>query len=194
MQERIKIMEAYFATKSLIHTQRQFRRDFPIRNAPTRATILHLLNKFWETESVHDKNKGQSGRPRSARTDPNINNVRQHLAMSPRKSTRLLSQETDRSKTSVKRIMHQDLHRFPYKIQILQARTAASKAERLAFCQSTSPRIGDHPYFLDLIFFRDEAHFHLSRHVNKQNTRYLAQAQSHEHFDLHSYLEHFQFP
>ena len=84
---------------------------------------------------------------------------------------RVLSQETDRSKTSVKRIMHQDLHRFPYKVQILQAQTAASKAERLAFCQSTSRRIEDHPYFLDLIFFRDEAHFHLSRHVNKQNMR-----------------------
>ena len=80
----MKIMEAYFATKSLIHTQRQFRRDFPSRNAPTRATILHLLNKFWETGSVHDKNKGQSGRPRSARTDPNINYVREHLANVPK--------------------------------------------------------------------------------------------------------------
>ena len=83
---------------------------------------------------------------------------------------------------------------FPYKIQILQAQTATNKAERLVFCQSTSNRIEDHPDFLDLIFFSDEAHFRLSGHVNKQNMRVLAQAQPHEDCDLYSYLEHFQFP
>ena len=77
VQERIKIVEAYFTTKSLIQTQRQFGRDFPGRNAPTRVTILRLLNKFRETGSV---NKGHSGRLRSARTDPNMDNVREHLA------------------------------------------------------------------------------------------------------------------
>ena len=76
LQERIKIVEAYFATKSLIQTQRQFRRDFPGRNAPPRVTILRLLNKFREAGSVQDMNKGHSGRPRSARTDPNIDNER----------------------------------------------------------------------------------------------------------------------
>lgn len=105
--------------KSLIQTQRQFRRDFPGRNAPTRVTILRLLDKFRETGGVQDKKKGHSGRPRSARTDPNIDNVREHLARSPSKSTRRLLQETDLSRTSVIRIMHQDLHMFPFKIQIL---------------------------------------------------------------------------
>ena len=102
--------------------------------------------------------------------------MKEHLAVSPRKSTRRLSQETDLSRTFVMRIMHQDLHMFPYKIQILQAQTAVNKAERLAFCQSISRRIEDHPNFLDLIFFSDEAHFHLSGQVNKQNMRFWAQA------------------
>ena len=66
-------------------------------------------------------------------------------------------------------IMHQDLHMFPYKIQILQTETAANKAERLAFCQSVSRQIEDHSNFLDLIFFSDEKHFHLSGQVNKQH-------------------------
>lgn len=34
---------------------------------------------------------------------------------------------------------------------------------------------------LDLIFFSDEAHCHLSGHVNKQNMRFWAEAQPHEH-------------
>ena len=95
VHESIKIFEAYFATKSIIQTQRQFRRDFPGRNAPIIVTILRLLNKFRETGSVQDKTKGHSGRPRSSRNDFNLDTVREHLAMSPRKSTRHLSQETD---------------------------------------------------------------------------------------------------
>ena len=70
VQERIKIVEAYFATKSLIQTQRQFSRGFPGRNAPTRVTVLYLLNTFKETGSVQDKNKGYSGQPMTGRTDP----------------------------------------------------------------------------------------------------------------------------
>ena len=70
---------------------------------------------------------------------------------------------------------------FPYKIQILQAQTAANKADRLAFCQSISQRIEDHPNFLDLIFFSDEARFHLSGQVNKPNMQFWAQVQPHEH-------------
>ena len=70
MQERIKIIEAYFSTKPLIQTQRQFSRGFPGRNAPIRVTILCLMNKFKETGSVQDKNKGYSGQSRTGRTDP----------------------------------------------------------------------------------------------------------------------------
>ena len=77
--------------------------------------------------------------------------------------------------------MHIDLHLFPYKIQILQAQTAAKKEEGRTFCVNISQRIEDNPTFLDLIFFSDEAHFHLSGNVNKQNMRFLAQAQPHEH-------------
>lgn len=79
------------------------------------------------------------------------------------------------------RIIHQDLQLFPYKIQILQLQTDANKAERLAFGQTISQRIEDHPDFLDVIFFSDEANFHLSGHVNKQNMRFWANAQPHEH-------------
>jgi len=45
-QERITIVEAYFAKKTIIQNQWQFRTDFPVRNAPTRLTIKRLLLKF----------------------------------------------------------------------------------------------------------------------------------------------------
>ena len=51
---RQKIIEAYFATKSVLLTQRQCRRDFGRDNLPGRRTIQRLVVKFWETRSVAD--------------------------------------------------------------------------------------------------------------------------------------------
>ena len=138
VQERLKIVEAYFATKSVVLTQRQFRRDFTGRNLPSKLTIRRLLEKFRETRSV--------GRPRSAMTANNIETLRRRLEELPKKSIRRLSQETDLSRKTVRRI------KFPYKIQLLQAQTAANKEERWTFCVNISQLIEDHPTLLYLIF------------------------------------------
>lgn len=180
-QQRIRIVEAYFATKSVVLTQRQYRRHFVRTKVPDRRTIIRLVAKFRETGSVANANKGHSGRPRSVKTPNNIQNLRDRLEKSPRKSTRRLSQEVGISRSSVLRILHDDLKLFPYKIQLLQSQTDRNKAERLAFCQDISQRIENDPGLLDLIFFSDEAHCHLSGHINKQNMRFWAKAQPHEH-------------
>ena len=120
MQQRIQIVEAYFATKSVVQTQRQYARDFGRGHVPARRTIERLIAKFKETGSVGNNNKkGHSGRPISAHTPNRIETLRDRLQESPRRSTRRLSQEVGISKTSVIRILRQDLKRFPYKIQIL---------------------------------------------------------------------------
>ena len=74
--------------------------------------------------------------------------------------------------------MPQDLHLFPYMIQMLQVQT---KAERHAFGQTVCKGIEDNPDFLDFIFFIEGANFHLGDHVHKQNMWSLAQAQAHKH-------------
>jgi len=50
------------------------------------------------------------------------------------------------------RIMHEDLHLFPYKIQILQLHTDANKAEKRDFGQTISQQIKDQLDFLGFIF------------------------------------------
>ena len=50
----IKIIEAYFATKSVFLTQQQYRKDFGRNNVSDRKTIQGLVAKFWETGSVAD--------------------------------------------------------------------------------------------------------------------------------------------
>lgn len=80
----------------------------------------------------------------------------------PRKSTRRLPQEFRISKSSVLRILQYEFELFPYKIQILQRQTDGNKAERLAFCRDISLMIENDPDIMNLIFFSNEAHCHLS--------------------------------
>ena len=63
----------------------------------------------------------------------------------------------------------------------MQRQTDDNKAERLAFCQDISQKIENNPDLLNLIFFGDEAHCHLSGHINKQNMRCWSQAHPDEH-------------
>jgi len=60
-QWRTKIVEAYFATKSVILTQRQCRRDFGGDKVPDKRTIERLVAKFRKTGSVTNTSKGHSG-------------------------------------------------------------------------------------------------------------------------------------
>ena len=63
----------------------------------------------------------------------------------------------------------------------MRRQTDGNKAEGLAFCQDICQKIENNPGLLNLIFFSDEAHCHLSGHINKQNMRYWSQAHPHEH-------------
>ena len=53
-QQPVKIIEVYFATKSVLLTHQQCRRDFRRNNVPDRRTIQRLIAKFRETGSVAD--------------------------------------------------------------------------------------------------------------------------------------------
>ncbi|XP_076047220.1 uncharacterized protein LOC143028735 [Oratosquilla oratoria] len=179
VEERTKIVELYFATKSPTLVQRQYRREYPGKKIPPRHTITRLVEKFRNSGSVVNNEKGNCGPKLTARRPPaHIQDVRDHLEQSPRMSTRRLSQQVGISRRSVRRIIHSDLKLFPYKVQILQAQTQENKTERYEFGQTISERIENDP-----LLFSDEAHFHLSGHVNKQNSRFWASEQPHEHVE-----------
>jgi hypothetical protein len=76
---------------------------------------------------------------------------------------------TDRS---VRRILHRALHYNPYKIQTAQVLKDVDHANRLAFCQKLLNIINENQDLVLNLLMRDEAYFHLSGFVNKQNFRY----------------------
>ena len=118
-QQRIKIIEAYFAAKSVLLKQRQCRKDFGRSNVPDGRTIQRLVVKFRKTGSVADAHKGRHCSSFGI-IPKNIQNLRERHEKSPRKSTRHLLQQTGISRTSVLRVFNDEIKLFPYKIQIFQ--------------------------------------------------------------------------
>lgn len=88
VEEKAKIVEAYFESKLVTHTLRQFTINFPEKRPPSRLTIWRLLQKSRKTGRMTNANKGNSGSATPARTVINVETVRQRLEEPPRKSTR----------------------------------------------------------------------------------------------------------
>ena len=58
-QQRIKVIDAYFAAKSVLLTQRQCRKNFGRSNVPDGRTIQCLVAKFQKIGSMADTHKGR---------------------------------------------------------------------------------------------------------------------------------------
>lgn len=174
VQEKTFCVETYFETKSMVAVQARFRRRFGCRHYPASRVMYRWVNKFRAQGTVLNLNaKGDrashSGRPKSSRSPANIDAVRESVGRSPRKSLRRRSQELGIPRESIRRILEQDLHLYPYRIQIKHKLTQRDKDMRVAMCRWFCDKIDEDPDFLDDVWFSDEAHFLLSGHVNSKN-------------------------
>lgn len=175
-EHRAFVIETFFKSgDSVIRTQRLFRQHFGVgRNdkVPSRKSITRWVQQFRGTASA--ANKTPPGRPRTVRTPENIARVTTALVRSPTRSVRRHSQVLNISDRSVRRILHLDLKFHPYKLQVVQQLLERDLQARQTFCTQLLEMIDTEPDFLNNFMMSDEAHFHLSGYVNKQNCRYWA--------------------
>jgi len=158
--------------RSFVATQRAFRLQFNLARhdpVPHRNVIANWVRTFEETGSTL-RLRG-SGRPKTARTPENLIRVSEAIVQSPTRSARKHSIALGISNRSVRRILHQDLFFHPYKIMIVQELSPLDYENRMNCSQEMLNRIHARSTF----FSSDEAHFHLSGAVNKQNFRYWAE-------------------
>lgn len=166
LEERRKVaawMEV-FGSPSVVRNkfQQWFQKD-----PPSRLTIRRIHEKFERTGAVTNDCKGNSGRPRSIRTEDNIINVQGTMINSPKKSSTRVAMETGIARTSVLRILHLDLGMKPYHIQMVQALSDADKIARVRAAEVFLEMTNIDP---NVVFFMsDEATFHVSGNVNKHN-------------------------
>ncbi|KAJ4443735.1 hypothetical protein ANN_05513 [Periplaneta americana] len=167
-------IKAYYKNNyNSIATQRLFRCHYNIhRNDPIPSA--HDAIKIWIQNfevSGSALKKKSPGKQRSVCTQENINAVRVAMIRSPKRSASRHAISLGLSNTSIPRILHKGLHMHPYKIQVVQTLKDADKVNRNTFRQQFwDLNINDD--IVHNMLMSDEAHFHLSGYVNKQNFRY----------------------
>jgi transposase len=169
-------VETFFKNNgSVILTEKSFKKHFKLdRNAtlPSRNTIQRWVRNFKETGSA--KKQPPTGRPRTIRSIENVEAVRESVLQSPSRSARKHAIALSISDRSVRRILHADLKFHPYKIQIVQELNEHDMEKRMTCCEEILEMLDTNPDAV--IITSDEAHFHLSGFVNKQNFRYWAES------------------
>ena len=131
-EERTKIVEFYFKFHhSIILTQREYCRHFSARKPPSDFMIRRLIQRFQQYGSVSDLPR--SGRPRSVRSQMNRERVRDSVQQEPGTSIRRRSHHFGMSRTSLHRILSDDLHLYPYKVQLVQNLKPTAHQQRLNY-------------------------------------------------------------
>jgi hypothetical protein len=72
-------------------------------------------------------------------------------------------------------MLHMDLHFHPFKIQMVQELLPRDLNMQIYFCTKLLEMMNTLSQFLSNLITSDEAHFHLSEYVNKQNFWYWAE-------------------
>lgn len=168
-EQRAFACEAYFSNgRSIVATQRAFRARFNIHPAgpvPGRQSIVSWVDTFRVSGSV---TKTGSGGQKTARTPENVERVREAFLRSPRRSARKHAVALGMSDRTVRRILDSELNFHPYKLAVVNELHERDFIARQNACEGLRENL---PHDA-LVFFSDEAHFHISGCVNKQNMRY----------------------
>jgi len=122
--------------------------------------------------------KKRGGSQKTVRTPENIERVREAFERSPHRSDVRHATTLGITLRSVRRILHNHLHYHLYKIQIVQALNTRDYWARVCFCQEMLDLISEDEDLVNSIWMSDEARFHVSGFVNKQNFSYWSQALS----------------
>ena len=100
----------------------------------------------------------------------NVKAVRASIQQSPKRSARKHAMALGISSQSFRRILHADLKLHPYKMMLAQELSERDHANRRAISAEILEQVP-----VAAVLSNDEAHFHLSGAVNKQNFHYWAE-------------------
>ena len=165
-EQRVFAATNFIRTQSVTEVQNAFRVTFPNWNPPLRNTILDNVREYQNTGTSLNRNKGNSGRRRSGRSEENIAAVRELLQHNPHVSSR--RNPIAVSQPTFNRITRLDLRWHPYRMHVRHKLLQNDWPRHLRFpewfnqcCQNEN--------FLDWFIIGDEAGFEMNRQVNKHN-------------------------
>ena len=170
-QQRVWICLEYARVNNAHEVRRRWPAHFPGR-IPSITTILKNVRKLNQNATCHNLNKGQSGRPKTALTPQNIDNVRRSLVQDGNRSSR--RNGLGLTQSSFVRITHQ-IKFHPYVLVRRQGLRDGDPAQRLNFCNRLIQMNQNDRNFLQNLISSDEAIFSLNSEVNTRNVRKYCQ-------------------
>jgi inhibitor of nuclear factor kappa-B kinase subunit alpha len=135
-----------------------------------KSFISRTIARYLELGTLNDRTR--SGRPRTARTQQLLTNVKQQIHRQPRRSQRILARHFHVSQATIQRTLGHDLHLKAYKLQKAQALTLQSRQKRLVRSRALNQRFTDME--AQRIVFSDEKLFCMEEAQNAQNCRIYA--------------------
>ena len=118
-EERIQIVELFIENgRSVKNVWRKLRAFYSQNNRPSESTIRRIVEKFYETGSVLDRERREYSR--SGRSEKHIDMVRESVAEGCQISICLRSQQFWVNETTTWRIMWMDFALKAYKIHLTQ--------------------------------------------------------------------------
>ena len=168
--------------------QRSWLNRWPGINAPTARTIRQNFKKYSDHGTSLNRNRGNSGRPRTARSVENVARVRRSLQRNGNLSAR--RNGLGISRASFSRIIRSDLRFYTYVLVKHQELKLQDPVQRLQFCHWFTNKCQEDPTFLSNLISSDEAIFSMNPETNRTNvTQYAKYGEGHPH---NHYIEHAQ--
>ena len=131
-EQRVIIVKTHYKYgESYAETVRKLRGIFGRRNAPYQSPVKRMIKKFEETRSIMDSKLTVPHR--TGRSIDNIAAVSESVSESPGTSLRHRSQQLDMKRSTLQRILTNDLHLHAYKIQLTQERKPTDHVHRREF-------------------------------------------------------------
>jgi len=176
-EEKTKIVEFWIQTKRYVTVRRKFILHFGLtgsekKAAPKNQTIKCVVEQRRKYRSVHQMHKGLSGHLRTVRTPAKVDEIRQSVVNSPRKSLTRRSAECGISKQLTWKCLRDDLKLYPYRITVHHKLNEEDISRRLAMCNLLHQKMEAHSDWINNVSFSDEAHFHINGAVNNHNNRF----------------------
>jgi hypothetical protein len=168
-------VETYINMCSIKETREIFGSKFPGKGLSAARTIQALVKKWRVTGSVAN---APIRRHYSVRTPEVTDDIRRRIMQSPKKSARKLSQQAHVNRTTCRRVL-KSLDLKPYRVTAVQQVQEVDVVKQVNYCMWLLNSICAGLLDPFQYIMSDEAWFHLSGHVNSQNTRYWSAENPH---------------
>lgn len=172
IEQRARIAARYEVWESVVQVQRWWRARYGRHTNLDPKTIKNCHKKFLTTGSVLDAKR--TGRPSTSRSEENIHCVKVMFDKSPSKSTRRAASESELTRHSILRVLHDDLHYHPWKPHYVQQLFPEDCDRRAEYCEMMLTWLEDWPELYQNVLWTDEAVFHVGGFVNRHNCHYWA--------------------